>query len=79
VTNNKLVVSYVPLTGKKHIKFGKTIKKEINWDKEILPEVKVGNWVSFHWKYAMQVLNEENVINLYKYTQKTLDSLYGKK
>jgi len=76
---NKIVVSYAPLVGKKNIGFGKLIKKTINWDKEILPNVKNGDRISFHWKYAMQVLNEENVINLYKYTQNTLDSLYGKK
>jgi len=79
MTKNKLVVSYLSLVGKKHIKFGKTIKKEINWDKEILPAVKIGDWVSFHWNYAMQILNEENIINLYKYTQNTLNSLYGQK
>jgi len=76
---NKIVVSYAPLAGKKNIVFGKLVKKTINWDKEILPEIEVGDWVSFHWKHAIQKLNEENIINLYKYTQNTLDSLYGKK
>jgi len=78
-TKNKLVVSYAPLAGKKHIKFGKSTKKTINWNKEILPSVKKGDWVSFHWNYAMQVLNDDNIVNLYKYTQNTLASLYGQK
>jgi len=76
---SKLTVSCNPLTGNEIIKFGKDRKKELNWDQDILPEVKIGDWVSFHWNYAMQQLNEENIINLHKYTQNTLDTLYGKK
>jgi hydrogenase maturation factor len=76
---SKITVSYNPLIGKNKIKFGPPIRKDINWDKEILPKVKIGDWVSFHWNFAIQKLNEENIINLYKYTQNTLNSLYGKK
>lgn len=66
------------MVGKKKIELGKTVKKEINWDKTILPEVNIGNWVSFHWNHAIQILNEENIVNLYKYTKNSLDSLYAK-
>jgi len=76
---DRLIVSCAPLTGKKDIKFGKSIKKTVNWDKNILPSIKIGDWISLHWKYAIQKLNEENIINLHTYTQNTLDSLYGKK
>jgi hydrogenase maturation factor len=75
----KIIVSYNPLTGRQKLKFGPPIKKEINWDKEILSSVEIGDWVSFHWNFAIQKLNEENIINLYKYTQNTLDAFYGKK
>ncbi|OGZ34963.1 MAG: hypothetical protein A2174_00030 [Candidatus Portnoybacteria bacterium RBG_13_41_18] len=75
---NKLIVEYDPLVGNKKIKFGKTTKKEIIWDKELLPDVKIGDWVSFHWNHAIQILNENNVVNLYKYTKNTIDSLYAK-
>lgn len=75
INKNKLIVSYTPLIENKIIKFGRPIKKTINWDKEILPEAKAGDWISFHWNYAMQKLNEENIINLFKYTQNTLDTL----
>ena len=51
-------------------------EKEINWDKTMLPNVEVGDWISFHWNYAIQILNEENITNLYKYTKNSLDSLY---
>jgi len=73
----KIILEYNPLVGKEKIRLGKAIKKEINWDKTILPEVRIGDWVSFHWNYAIQILNEENIINLYKYTKNTLDSLYA--
>jgi len=79
IKNDKIVVSHEPLTGKENIKFGKSTKKIINWDKEMLPVAKIGDWISFHWNYAIQVLNENNVINLHTYTQNTLNSLYGKK
>jgi len=75
---DKLTVICDPLVGSKIIKFGDPIKKEITWDKEILPSIKIGNWVSFHWNWALQILNEENIVNLHKYTQNTLDTLYGK-
>jgi hydrogenase maturation factor len=75
---SKLTIIYQPLVGKKKIELGKTVKKEINWDKTILPEVNIGNWVSFHWNHAIQILNEENIVNLYKYTKNSLDSLYAK-
>lgn len=71
----KITVSYDPLMGKKTIEFGKQTRKEIIWDKDLLPSIEVGDWVSFHWNYAIQKLNEENIINLYKYTQNTLSSL----
>ena len=75
IKTGKITINYNPLTGSKIIKFGAPIEKEIIWDKEILPSVKIGDWVSFHWNYALQVLNEENIVNLYKYTKNTLDSI----
>ena len=71
----KITVSYAPLTGAKTIEFGKPKRKDIIWDKDLLPSIEVGDWVSFHWNYAIQKLNEENIVNLYKYTQNTLNSL----
>ncbi len=73
----KITVDYHPLTGINKIIFGKLIKKELVWDKEILPDVKIGDWVSFHWNHAIQILNENNVVNLYKYAKNTLESIYA--
>jgi len=76
IKDSKITVSYDPLVGEKIIKFGRPVKKEITWDKEILPEVKIGNWVSFHWNHAIQILREQDIVNLFKYTQNTLDTTY---
>lgn len=75
----KIKVSYNPLVGNKQIKFGKPIKKEIHWDKLVAPRVKKGDWVSFHWNWLVKVLNKKELANLKKYTQKTLNTINGKK
>ena len=74
----KIIVECQPVVGEKKIKFGKPVKKEIYWDREILPDIKIGDWVSFHWNWAVQKLRERDIINLYHYTKNTLESLYGK-
>jgi len=74
----KITVRCHPLVGKKIIKLGKAVKKEVIWDKEILSLLKIGDWVSLHWNHAIQILRERDIINLHKYTQNTLDGLYEK-
>ncbi|MBI4709434.1 MAG: hypothetical protein HY764_04500 [Candidatus Portnoybacteria bacterium] len=71
----KVIVEYQPLVGEKKIKLGKLQKKEVFWDREIVSEIKIGDWVSFHWNFVVQKLNEQNIVNLFKYTKDTLDSL----
>lgn len=71
----RITVSYSPLTGKKVLGFGPPAKKDLVWDKILLPSAEIGDWISFHWNYAIQKLNEENIINLHKYTSNTLNSL----
>ncbi len=80
VKKNRLLVSYNPLTKReKIIELGQATNKEIIWDKDILPKIKTGDYVSFHWDYAIQKINKNNISNLRYYTQNTLNSLYGKK
>jgi hypothetical protein len=71
----KITVEYQPLVGEKKIKLGKLIKKQIIWNKEIAPEIKIGDWVSFHWDCLVQVLKKEEVENLKRYTLRTLELL----
>lgn len=75
VKSQKLKIEYCPLIGKKKFKLGKTIKKEIEWDRDLLPKVKTGDWVSFHWNQAVEILTNKDIKNLRKYTLLTLNSL----
>lgn len=70
--NNKLSIEYQPLIENR---LGKPIEKEINWDKSLVPNIKIGDWVSFHWNQAVEVLTKKDVQNLEKYTKITLKSL----
>lgn len=72
----KIIVKYQPLIKKnKKLKLGKLVKKEIFWDKNLVPKIKVGDWVSFHWDHLIQKLKKGEVENLKKYTSFTLKLL----
>ncbi|OGZ32726.1 MAG: hypothetical protein A2V69_00825 [Candidatus Portnoybacteria bacterium RBG_13_40_8] len=72
----KIIVKYQPLAGKKKLKLGKLTRKDIDWDRDLLSNViRVGDWISFHWNQAVEVLRKEDVKNLEKYTKITLNSL----
>jgi hypothetical protein len=71
----KIVVEYRPIIKKKEFIFGKKKQKEISWNKKIIPNIKIGDQVSFHWETLCQKLSASQVRNLRKYTQKTLDLL----
>jgi hypothetical protein len=72
----KIVVKYQPLvTQNKNFRLGKPVKKEIFWDKNLVPKIKIGDWVSFHWDHLIQKLKKGEVENLKKYTSFTLKLL----
>jgi len=71
----QIVVRYRPLVNNKTLKLGRAVQKEINWDKELMPKVKMGDWVSIHWNNLVQALNKEDLANLKKYTKITLKGL----
>lgn len=73
----KIIVEYQPFVGTKELKLGKPIKKEIDWNKDLLLNVKTGDWISFHWNQAVEVLNKEDVKNLEKYTKNSIE-IYNK-
>jgi hydrogenase maturation factor len=52
---------------------GKPIKRRIFWFKSILPKVKVGDFVSFHWDLVLEKLSEKNLKNLEKYTRLSIE------
>jgi len=73
---NKVIIRYQPI---KKVKgkylLADFIEKSILWDKGIAPDVKIGDMVSCHWNHLIQVLTKQDIINLKKYTQLTLDDI----
>ena len=64
-----LIVEYQPLLKEKNWFLGKPIKRRIFCFKRILPKVKVGDFISFHWDLALEKLSETDLRNLKKYTE----------
>src|SRR4030042_5659266 len=73
IENLKLKIeNYKPLILGKKIRLGKEMEKEINWNKNIVPKIKIGDWVSFHWAQACEVLTKKEVQSLKYYTKKII-------
>lgn len=56
--------------------FGNPAVKELNLyykGKQIIKDLKLGDWVSFHWGYLCDVLTEQRVKNLEFYTKKAIE------
>ena len=68
-----LIVEYQPLLKERKWFLGKPIKRRIFWFKSILPKVKVGDIVSFHWDLALEKLAKKDLDNLKKYTQLSIE------
>jgi hypothetical protein len=68
-----LIVEYRPLLKERKWFLGKPIKRRIFWFKSILPKVKVGDIVSFHWDLALEKLTKKDLDNLKKYTQLSIE------
>jgi len=64
-----LIVEYQPLLKEKNWFLGKPTKRKIFWFKSILPKIKVGDFISFHWDLALEKLAKKDLENLKKYTQ----------
>jgi len=68
-----LIVEYQPLLKEKKWFLGKPTKRRIFWFKNILPKLKVGDFISFHWDLALEKLTKKEMENLKKYTQLSLE------
>jgi hydrogenase maturation factor len=79
VEKNKIVVLRQPLKFGKKIVLEKPKEKKINWNEDILPEVRKGDWVSMHWGTAIEKLDKRKLENIKKYTKHTLDTINGRK
>jgi len=79
VEKNKLIIKYKPLVVKQEIRLGNYIKTKINWSRDIIKEPKKGDWISFHWGQACQILTREQVKNLDYYTKLSIKNAKTKK
>ena len=71
-----LEIEYSPLTIKNEkIELGEMIDykimAEIN-DSGFIQKPKIGDWISFHWNFACEVLNLNQIKNLDKYTKESI-------
>lgn len=73
----KMFVKTKPLSKKNGaLILDRPVLREIKVDykgKEFIKNLKVGDWVSFHWGYLCDVLNHGQVENLKFYSQKAID------
>lgn len=74
----KIKVKYQPLIFAEEVKLGEETTKEVEWDERLVPGIKEGDWVSFHWGQVCDLLGEEDVANLDRYTLKTISLISGK-
>lgn len=74
-SKGQIKVKYQPLIIDKKYHLRKAREKYIIWNKNLLPQPKLGQYISFHWNQVVQVLTKKEVKNLQKYTQQTLNSL----
>jgi len=63
-----LIVEYQPLLKEKKWFLGRPIKRRVFWFKSLLPKIKIGDFISFHWDLALEKLSKEDLENLKKYT-----------
>lgn len=70
------VITRPLVTRASKLSFGKEIIKNLTLSykgKTFLKNLKVGDWVSFHWGHVCDILTQNQVKNLEFYTQKAID------
>lgn len=68
----EIIVEYQPLLKEREWFLGKPTKRKIFWQKRILPKLKVGDLISFHWDFVLEKLSENEAKILKKYTQQAI-------
>lgn len=72
IKNNIIAVLYEPIVyNNGRMMFGAPVLKKIF--RELPGEVKIGDWISFHWSSFCEVLSPENLMNLRKWTAINLE------
>lgn len=75
--SNQLIVEYQPLVIENNqLKLGEMIEKPVWWtigDKNFIPDIKTGDYVSIHWDWVCDRLTSDQFNNLTKWTQHNLN------
>ncbi|MAF20428.1 MAG: hypothetical protein CMI55_01975 [Parcubacteria group bacterium] len=76
VNQSNLEVSYCPLIFKDdQLQLGSEVSHKISYqidDQGFINDPQVGQWVSFHWNFACEILDNLQVAYLKKYTQENI-------
>lgn len=75
IEDNKVIVKYQPIKDNVLVDF---VEKSFLWRKEYVPKIEIGDIVSCHWNYVVEVISQQDVKNLKKYTNLTLNSIIDK-
>jgi len=72
-----VIIQYRPLIiHDKEIRLSHDQKeKAIKWNQNILPKLTEGQTVSFHWNLACEILSEDQIKNLEKYTLRNIEAI----
>jgi len=77
IISERTIVQYKPLVyAKNKLSFGLYTIKSLTVDykgKQFIKNIKIGEWVSFHWGFVCDILTDRQVKNLEFYTQKAID------
>ena len=72
ISRETLTVEYKPIVIRRKPTLAGSVSKKIKWNKNILPKVKTGDWVSIHWNTAIQILGAKEITDIEKYTNRIL-------
>ena len=72
IRKENLVVARQALKFGKKVVLDKMVERVISWNKDILPAIRVGDFVSIHWNTAIEKLTLPRLTRMKKYHQKVL-------
>ena len=75
ILDGKVTVEYRPLIAEEILQLGSLTEKEIVYDRGFIKDLKINDFVSIHWNFAVEKLNQERVENLEKYTRRNIDAM----
>jgi len=77
ISRRKLTVEYRPVVvDDDRFLLSKPVVKKVDFNAEVTPfsTIKRGDWVTMHWNYACEVINQRQLLNISKYTEMDLQA-----